>query len=51
MKKFFQHPATLVTFAFLLLIGAWSVIVTTAVRHRSESVPIPAQVEATDPSH
>lgn len=48
MKAFFQHPATLVTLAFLLLIGAWSVIITTAVRHRAESVPIPAQVEADD---
>jgi len=51
MKKFFQHPATLVTLAFLLLIGAWSVIVTAAVRHRAESVPIPTQVEAADQSH
>jgi hypothetical protein len=48
MKAFFQHPATLVTFAFLLLIGAWSVIITTAIRHRAESVPIPAQVEVED---
>lgn len=44
MKKFLQHPATLVTFAFLLLIGAWSVIVTTAVKHRAESVPVQVEV-------
>lgn len=46
MKAFFQHPATLVTFAFVLLIAAWSVIVTTAVKHRAQTVPV--QVEATD---
>lgn len=46
MKAFFQHPATLVTFAFLLLIGAWSVIVTTAVKHRADSVPV--RVDATE---
>lgn len=45
MRKFIQHPVTLVCFAFALLIGAWSVIVTTAIRHRAESVPVPAQVE------
>ncbi|MDB2673392.1 hypothetical protein N9Y81_00410 [Akkermansiaceae bacterium] len=49
MKAFFQHPATLVTFAFLLLIGAWSVIVTTAVKHRADSVPV--QVEVADKNH
>ena len=48
MKAFFQHPATLVTLAFLLLIGAWSVIVSTALRHRAESVPVPTRVEASD---
>lgn len=46
MRKFIQHPVTLVCFAFALLIGAWSVIVTTAIRHRAESVPVPTQVEA-----
>lgn len=46
MKAFIQHPATLVTFAFLLLICAWSVIVTTAVRHRADSIPV--QVETTE---
>ncbi len=46
MKAFLQHPATLVTFAFVLLICAWSVIVTTAIRHRAESIPV--QVEAAD---
>ena len=48
MKAFLQHPATLVTFAFVLLIAAWSVIVTTAVKHRAESVPI--EIEAADHS-
>jgi len=48
MKAFLQHPATLVTFAFVLLASAWAVIVTTAVKHRAESVPI--QVEAVDHS-
>lgn len=40
MKKILQHPATLVVFAFVLLITAWSVIVTAAVKHRAESVPL-----------
>lgn len=50
MKAFFQHPAILVTMAFLLLIGAWSVIVTTAIRHRTEAIEVPAQTTATDPT-
>jgi len=48
MKALFHHPATLVILAFALLIGAWSVIVTTAVRHRAESVPVQTQVETND---
>lgn len=49
MKKFIQHPVTLVSLAFALLIAAWSVIVTTAVRHRSESIPV--QVESGTSQH
>ncbi|MGJ8696484.1 MAG: hypothetical protein ACSHYF_09210 [Verrucomicrobiaceae bacterium] len=40
MKALIQHPATLVVLAFVILIGAWSVIVTAALRHRAESVPV-----------
>ncbi len=40
MKKIIQHPATLVVFAFVLLITAWSVIVTAAIKHRAESIPL-----------
>ena len=42
MKALIQHPATLVTLAFVLLISAWSVIVTAAVKHRSEAIPVQA---------
>ncbi|YCM45955.1 hypothetical protein V2O64_07995 [Verrucomicrobiaceae bacterium 227] len=49
MKKFLQHPATLVTLAFALLICAWSVIVTAAVRHRAESIPVPIEAQAQNP--
>lgn len=51
MKTFFQHPATLVCLAFALLIGAWSVIVTTAIRHRAQSVPVQSQTEVIDQNH
>lgn len=50
MRAILQHPVTLVTLAFALLIGAWSVIVTTAVRHRAESVPVQTRIEANAPS-
>ncbi len=40
MKKIIQHPVTLVALAFVLLITAWSVIVTAAVKHRAQSVPV-----------
>jgi len=43
MKKIIQHPATLVVFAFVLLITAWSVIVTAAVKHRAQSIPVPTE--------
>ncbi|MDA7888008.1 hypothetical protein N9A86_01320 [Akkermansiaceae bacterium] len=43
MKKVIQHPATLVVLAFVLLITAWSVIVTAAVKHRAESVPLTSE--------
>jgi len=49
MKKLIQHPVTLVSLAFVLLICAWSVIVTAAVRHRAESIPVQIESQAQNP--
>ena len=46
MKSFIQHPATLVVFAFALLVSAWTVIVTTAIKHRAEQVPLTIEVKS-----
>jgi hypothetical protein len=40
MKSFFFHPLTLIITAYVLLISAWFVITTVAVRHRAESIPV-----------
>lgn len=46
MKTLFYHPVALVCLAFSLVIGAWSVIITTALKHRAESVPVEVPAKA-----
>jgi hypothetical protein len=46
MRTFFEHPVTLVAFAFILLISAWSIIVVTALRHRAETIPVKIEAPA-----
>ncbi|MBB5350299.1 hypothetical protein HNR46_000523 [Haloferula luteola] len=38
-----KHPWLLVVLAFLLLIGAWSALITLAVKHAPESLELPAE--------
>jgi hypothetical protein len=35
-----RHPWLLVLFAFLLLLGAWSTLITIAVKHAPQRIPI-----------
>lgn len=36
-----KHPWILVVLAFLLLIGAWSALITVAVKHGPEPIEVP----------
>ncbi len=36
-----KHPWILVVLAFLLLIGAWSALITIAVKHRPQQIEMP----------
>lgn len=38
---FVRHSWLLVVFAFVLLIGAWSALITIAVKHAPETIEVP----------
>lgn len=39
-----KHPWIYVVLAFLLLIGAWTTLITLAVKHAPQQVEVPTQV-------